>query len=65
MNRGSIKTKDSRLVAFWIPTDLDFAMRDAVLREDTDLSKFIRSAIRQRLTSVVSNGVESGDPAKN
>jgi len=54
MQRGSVKTKTSTLVSVWLPTWLLEAMDAAVVREDSDRSKFIRRAVRNRITDMVS-----------
>jgi metal-responsive CopG/Arc/MetJ family transcriptional regulator len=46
MNRGVVKTSEAVLVAVWIPRPLLAAIDEAVRVDDTDRSKFARSAIR-------------------
>jgi metal-responsive CopG/Arc/MetJ family transcriptional regulator len=43
------RQKKERLVAVWLPRTLLRALDRAVAARDTDRSKFIRSAIRERL----------------
>jgi metal-responsive CopG/Arc/MetJ family transcriptional regulator len=49
MKRGSVKKKDSELVALWIPRPVVEAIDRAVITEDSDRSKFIRRAVRNRI----------------
>jgi metal-responsive CopG/Arc/MetJ family transcriptional regulator len=49
MKRGSVQKTESELVALWIPKQLLEALDDAVNREDSDRSKFIRNALRSKL----------------
>jgi metal-responsive CopG/Arc/MetJ family transcriptional regulator len=37
------------MVALWMPRPLDIAIDKAVVIEDTDRSKFIRRAVREKL----------------
>ena len=52
MKRGSIKKRDSELVALWIPKRVVEAIDLAIIREDSDRSKFIRRAVRTRIESM-------------
>lgn len=47
--RGKVRTKSSRLVAFWVPNDLAASLDEALEDRDTDRSKFIREAIREKI----------------
>lgn len=49
MKRGSIKTKDCTFVGFWIPKALLRLIDRGVDLADSDRSKFIRSAVREKL----------------
>lgn len=49
MNRGAIKTRKSGLVALWVPRELLTEIDMEVRRIDTDRSKLIRVAIREKL----------------
>lgn len=51
MKRGSVKKQDSELIAFWVPKPVVVAMDSAIAREDSDRSKFIRRAVRNRIRS--------------
>jgi metal-responsive CopG/Arc/MetJ family transcriptional regulator len=48
MKRGSLTKTNSKLVALWIPQEMAAALNEAVKREDTDRSKFIRRALRNQ-----------------
>ena len=50
MKRGTIKSKQSDLVALWIPKGLAMALDRGVKIEDSDRSKFIRNALREKLS---------------
>jgi metal-responsive CopG/Arc/MetJ family transcriptional regulator len=50
MKRGSIKKTESTLVNFYAPDPLLNEVEAAVVELDTDRSKFIRNAIREKLT---------------
>lgn len=49
MKRGAVKIRKAELVALWIPKNLASAMDVGVLRTDSDRSKFIRNALREKL----------------
>lgn len=49
MKRGAIKRKNSRLVLVWFPHSLIPLIDDAVDKLDTDRSKFIRNAVREKM----------------
>jgi metal-responsive CopG/Arc/MetJ family transcriptional regulator len=50
MKRESRKNSKSGLVALWVPHSLLAALDRGVRREDSDRSKFIRSALREKIT---------------
>jgi metal-responsive CopG/Arc/MetJ family transcriptional regulator len=52
MKRGSVRKRDSELVALWIPKPIVDAIDRAVITEDSDRSKFIRRAVRTRIESL-------------
>jgi metal-responsive CopG/Arc/MetJ family transcriptional regulator len=52
MKRGSVNTRDSEMVALWVPRPLVLALDRAVHVEDTDRSKFIRRAVRRRINEL-------------
>ena len=49
MKRGSVKNTKSSLVALWVPKPLAAALDRGVQSEDSDRSKFIRNALREKL----------------
>jgi metal-responsive CopG/Arc/MetJ family transcriptional regulator len=49
MVRGAVRKSDSDFVGVWFPRELVVAVEDAVQSQDTDRSKFIRTAVRERL----------------
>lgn len=52
MKRGSISKSRSRLINLWIPNPLLPLIDQAVEIEDTDRSKFIRNAIREKIDRI-------------
>lgn len=52
MKRGAVKKESSRLVNVWIPEELFPLIDLGVHIEDTDRSKFVRRAIREKLQSL-------------
>jgi metal-responsive CopG/Arc/MetJ family transcriptional regulator len=53
MKRGIVKKSEARLVNIWLPLELIPAIDLALEIEDTDRSKFIRNAIREKIARVV------------
>ena len=49
MKRGAVTAKQSELVALWIPLTMLNALDLGVIKTDSDRSKFIRIALRDRL----------------
>lgn len=49
MKRGAVRKQDSRLVTVWVPERLVPFIDKGVAKEDSDRSKFIRNAIREKL----------------
>lgn len=49
MKRGFVSKKSSRLVNLYVPEVLLPALDRGVAKEDSDRSKFIRNAIREKL----------------
>lgn len=49
---GRIKKAESRLINLWVPRELFPILDEAVRREDSDRSKFIRLAIREKIQRV-------------
>jgi len=50
MNRGAVKAAESEFVAAWIPKSLVREIDAAVQRLDTDRSKFLRAAAREKIS---------------
>ncbi len=49
MKRGAVKKNESRLLTVWIPDSFERPIQQAVAMGDTDKSKFVRNAIREKL----------------
>lgn len=49
MKQRSAKRAGSKLLSVWVPKNLVPFLDEGVRREDTDRSKFIRNAIREKL----------------
>jgi metal-responsive CopG/Arc/MetJ family transcriptional regulator len=49
MKRGAVNKTESRLVNVWVPREMLPLIDLAVRTEDSDRSKFIRRAIRDKL----------------
>lgn len=49
MKRGAIKKEDSKQIPLWVPEEMVPLIDEAVKIEDSDRSKFIRNAIREKL----------------
>ena len=49
MKRGSVTKSGSELISFWLPKPIAAMLDDAVNSGDTDRSKFIRAAVREKL----------------
>ena len=49
MKRGAVQTRNSVMVAVWIPKPMLAVMDAIILLEDSDRSKFARKAIRSRI----------------
>lgn len=52
MKRGSVPKAGAKLVNLWFPKDLIPLLDEAVAHEDSDRSKFIRNAVRDRIDRV-------------
>ena len=50
MKRGSGKKPKGRLLAVWVPGKLMPCLDQGARKEDSDRSKFVRNAIREKLT---------------
>lgn len=51
MKRGVVTKERSKLVNLWVPKDFVSALDKAVVKLDTDRSKFIRNAMREKLAT--------------
>lgn len=49
MNRGAVKKTEARMINVWMPTALLPLIDECVVTLDIDRSKFIRSAIREKI----------------
>jgi len=49
MKRGSGKKPKGKLLAVWVPRELLPRLDQGARKEDSDRSKFIRNAIREKL----------------
>jgi metal-responsive CopG/Arc/MetJ family transcriptional regulator len=49
MKRGSVKRPGSKLLSVWVPKGLVPLLDEGVRKEDSDRSKFIRNAVREKL----------------
>lgn len=52
MKRGSVTKLKSQLVTVWVPRHIAASLDEAVRLEDSDRSKFIRRALRERLKTI-------------
>ena len=59
MKRGAIVKSDSRLITVWFPNAVLPSIDAAVRIEDTDRAKFIRKAVREKLSRIGLNYQES------
>ena len=50
MKRGSGKKPNGKLLAVWVPGKLMPCLDQGARKEDSDRSKFVRNAIREKLT---------------
>lgn len=49
MKRGAVKKSEAKLIPVWMPIPMIAALAEAVQELDTDRSKFIRQAIREKI----------------
>lgn len=56
MKRGSIKKEDCKQIPLWVPETMVPLIDQAVQLEDSDRSKFIRNAIREKLARTAGLG---------
>jgi metal-responsive CopG/Arc/MetJ family transcriptional regulator len=62
MKRGPVTKSKSRLIPVWFPCDLIPFIDDAVNILDTDRSKFIRNAVREKITRSGVGSVRTNQP---
>lgn len=60
MKRGSISKNKSVMLTVWVPKVLLPSLERGVLLEDSDKSKFVRKAIREKLAR---HGVQMSEEA--
>jgi metal-responsive CopG/Arc/MetJ family transcriptional regulator len=53
MQQGRVKKRECRLLNFWVPVQLLPQLDQAVRATDSDRSKFIRLAIRERVSRII------------
>jgi metal-responsive CopG/Arc/MetJ family transcriptional regulator len=56
MKRGSGKKPKGKLLAVWVPGQLMPRLDQGAKKEDSDRSKFVRNAIREKLARHGSSG---------
>ena len=49
MKRGTVKKSESTLLTVWVPTTFEEPLKQGIAIEDSDKSKFVRNAIREKL----------------
>ncbi len=49
MKRGAINTAQAEFIGLWIPKEMVRMIDRGVKNEDSDRSKFVRAAIREKL----------------
>ncbi len=49
MRRGKLTKREAKLIPVWMPEDMVVAIDVAILQEDSDRSKFVRNAVRDRM----------------
>ncbi len=52
MKRGAVRNKNAQLLGAWLPDAMIVLLDQAVQEHDTDRSKFVRAAIREKLTKL-------------
>lgn len=56
IQRGAITRKTAKAVLILFPKELLDGINQAVMRLDTDRSKFVRNAVRERLAQIAAPG---------
>ncbi|HTB86008.1 MAG TPA: hypothetical protein VK742_20350 [Candidatus Sulfotelmatobacter sp.] len=49
MKRGTVKKSESTMLTVWIPETFEVPLQQGIAIEDSDKSKFVRNAIREKL----------------
>ena len=49
MKRGAVRNADAVFVGAWLPTNLVEALDKAVTKQDSDRSKILREALRDKI----------------
>jgi len=49
MKRGAVRSADAVFVGAWLPTNLVEALDKAVTKQDSDRSKILREALRDKI----------------
>jgi metal-responsive CopG/Arc/MetJ family transcriptional regulator len=62
MKRGTVTKNESELIAVWIPRPMLAAVDKAVKIEDSDRSKFVRRAVKNRIEEL--GGIIEDAPAE-
>ena len=62
MKRGSGKKPKGRLLAVWVPGKLMPRLDQGARKEDSDRSKFVRNAIREKLARHSTPGKQTTEP---
>ncbi len=62
MKRGSGKKPKGKLLAVWVPKGLLPRLDQVARKEDSDRSKFVRNAIREKLARQRASGKRTGGP---
>jgi len=63
MNRGSITKGEAKMLTVWVPKELFPLIDQGVAVEDSDRSKFVRNAIREKLARISLIGIKSKEAA--
>ena len=49
MKRGAVTKKESEFIGLWVPKPLVVLIERGVQKQDSDRSKFVRAAIREKV----------------
>lgn len=59
MQRGATNKDSSKMINIWVPEALLPLIQEGVRKEDSDRSKFVRSAVREKLQRLGINTKET------